>query len=81
MNTILLLVIIIAVSIAILHALQRFVWAPKLRREPEAALRITQDEAQSFWQEIEKATLPILKANVQNRRPQSPQESRIGGAP
>jgi uncharacterized protein YwqG len=81
MNTILLLVIIIAVSIAILHALQRFVWAPKLRREAEAAPRITQDEAQSFWQEIEKATLPILKANVQNRRPQSPQESRIGGAP
>jgi uncharacterized protein YwqG len=65
----------------IVHSLDRFVWAPKRRREAEAAPRITLAEAQSFWQAIEADTLPIATAVLRPRPPQSPQESRIGGAP
>ncbi|MEL6233476.1 MAG: YwqG family protein [Pseudomonadota bacterium] len=54
---------------------------PKRRREAEAAPRITLAEAQSYWKAIEESSLPIAKAVVQDRPPNSAKESRIGGAP
>jgi len=81
MSTILTYAAIIVVFFVIVHSLDRFVWAPKRRREAEAAPRITLAEAQSFWQAIEADTLPIATVVLQPRSPQSPQESRIGGAP
>ncbi|MEP3637536.1 MAG: DUF1963 domain-containing protein [Paracoccaceae bacterium] len=81
MTTILFYVAGICVFLLAIFLLERFVWAPQRRREAEAAPRITLDEAQAFWAEIEEDALPIAKASVQARAQLSPQETRIGGAP
>jgi uncharacterized protein YwqG len=81
MFTVLFFAIVIAAFIAILYLMNRYVWQPKLRKEAEAAPRVTLAEVQSFWNDIEEGALPIAKATVQDRPPLTSQESRIGGAP
>lgn len=81
MEAVLFYAAVIATFFAALWLVNKLLWQPKLRREAEAAPRITLAEAQSFWNAIEEGALPIAKAVVQSRPPNSPQESRIGGAP
>ncbi|MGJ8611683.1 MAG: DUF1963 domain-containing protein [Octadecabacter sp.] len=81
MTTILFYIAFICIFLVALFLLERFARAPQRRREAEAAPRITLDEAQTFWTEIEEDALPIAKASVQTRAQLSPPESRIGGAP
>ena len=81
MLTLVFVVTIFAVFIAGLYLIELFVLQPKRLKEAEAAPRITLTEVQSFWDNIEQSSLPIAKATVQKRPPNSPQESRIGGAP
>ena len=81
MSTLLYFAAVMAAFFVSVHLLDRFVWQPKRRREAEAAPRVSLTEAQSFCNAIEESTLSIAKATIQARPPNSPQESRIGGAP
>lgn len=81
MSAILFFISTIVLFFSATYLLEKFIWAPKRRREAEEAPRITISEAQSFWNAIDEDAVPIAKANVQDRDPDSPQESRIGGSP
>ncbi len=80
MTSLLPLIALIAIFIATMYTLNRFVLEPKRRREAEAAPRITLSEVQSFWTRIEESSLPIAKAEVQVGTV-VPNGNRIGGAP
>ncbi|MBL4813107.1 MAG: DUF1963 domain-containing protein [Rhodobacteraceae bacterium] len=79
MYVLVIMFVIISASALAIYLLKYFVWQPQIDREAEAAPRITLAEAKGFWEAIEKDTLPMAKAQVQNRAPLSPSESRIGG--
>lgn len=71
----------IPLVLAALYLWDHFIFAPKQKREAEAAPRITLSEAKAFWAAIEDASLPMAKATVEDRKPLNSKESRIGGAP
>jgi len=54
---------------------------PRMRREAEAAPRITMDEVKPFWDRLEQDRLPFAKIHLRPDGEPQVRGSRIGGAP
>lgn len=67
------------IALVILYNL--LVVGPRMRREAEAAPRITMDEVKPFWDRLEQDRLPFAKIHLRPDGEPQVKGSRIGGVP